>query len=532
MPDNYESGGSKLEVAPAAQSLAQLTVEDLMALPPKAARPSWMLTRFPVSMDEYRRLNEAAKEPDRETLAATEDSSVADADLQAEYEYDPPEGEGLAAEAKVLAPAMKATFEGIPQTAFMPPDCTCAVGADAVMLAVNTDLAVYNKNGVLRFRWANMTALFRNVLPSGASLFDPRVAYDHYAQRWIVVSGARRESPPGSWLMVGVSQGTDPGGAYWVWALDATLDGGNPSNNWADYPMLGFDTQAIYISSNMFAFNGGYQYAKLRILNKAQLYSGSSIQWFDFWNLKDPSGAVAFTVQPAVHFRGTGGNPPAYLINALWPSGNTLTFWTLSNPLGFWSGGTASLASSSVSCRNYDLPPDAEQPGTSTRIETNDTRLLNAIFQNVGGVQRLWTCHTSKITWSGETVARSAVQWYEIDTNTKAVIQQNGYGASGKYYYFPAIQTDLRRNAYLVFSRSNATEYASLRQTGRLVTDPANDLQSSSLIKAGEGSYNGGRWGDYFGICRDGNDANQVWVYGEYADTGNTWGTWVGALKF
>jgi hypothetical protein len=34
--------------------------------------------------------------------------------------------------------------------------------------------------------------------------------------------------------------------------------------------------------------------------------------------------------QPAAHFRGLGGNPPAYLVNAIWPSSNTLTLWTLS----------------------------------------------------------------------------------------------------------------------------------------------------------------------------------------------------------
>ena len=136
-------------------------------------------------------------------------------------------------------------------------------------------------------------------------------------------------------------------------------------------------------------------------MNKAELYGGGvgsshNVRWWDFWNLKNADGSVAFTVQPAVHFRGTGGNPPAYLVNALWPSGNTLTMWTLNNPLALWSGGSPSLVSNAVTCRNYDLPPSAIQPGTTTRVATNDSRLLNAIYQNVGGTLRLWTCHTSK----------------------------------------------------------------------------------------------------------------------------------------
>ena len=539
MSDYYEAGGSEVEVTGAEQSVEELTGQELMNLMttvPRAARPSWMVTRFPVSMEEFQRLNEAAQEADRESLAAFTDESNADADVESEYEEDTPEGEEFAAEPGAFAPPISSSFQGIPQTAYRPPDCTCAVGPNDVMVAVNTDYAVYTKGGTLRRR-LNLSILFSNVLPSNAGLFDPVIAYDHYAKRWIVVVAARRGSPAGSWLMVGVSQGTDPLGRYWIWALDATRDGNTPTNNWADFPMLGFDTQGIYITTNQFQFNGGFQYTKLRILNKAELYAGGtganhSIKWYDFWNLKNPNNSQAFTVQPAKHFRGIGGNPPAYLINAIWPRDNSLTLWTLKNPIGYWRGGSASLSKDKISCRSYDLPPDAEQQGTSVRIETNDSRLLSAVFQYVGNTKRIWTCHTSKITWSGESVARSAVQWYEIDVDSKQVIQQNGYGASGKYYYFPAIQTDLRRNAYLVFSRSGSTEYASIRQTGRRVTAPLNDLENSRLIKAGEGSYTGGRWGDYFCACRDGGNANQVYLYGEYAETGNNWGTWIASTRF
>jgi hypothetical protein len=172
------------------------------------------------------------------------------------------------------------------------------------------------------------------------------------------------------------------------------------------------------------------------------------------------------------------------------------------------------------------------QRDSTTRIATNDSRLLNAIYQNAGGVQRVWTCHSSKITWQGDTEARSAVQWYEIDVPGKHVVQQNGYGAAKRYYFFPAIQTDIQRNAYLVFSRSGADEFGSLRQTGRRVSAPLNDLENSVTLKGGESAYNGGRWGDYFGISRDGGDANVVWVYGEYAESGGEWGTWTASVKF
>lgn len=543
MVDFYSSGAGGESTTGATRALSDVTREDFTsAFPARSSRPKWMVTRFPVSMEEYRKLSLEAEAAGPTALASGfEDASTADIDAAAATQqegFDPGE-DGPVAQAgeKSLAPPVGTSFEGIPATAWRPPDNTCAVGPEHVMLAVNTDLAVYAKTGTLRFRWPNMTTLFRPVLPAGSGLFDPRVAYDHYSRRWIVVVGARRETPAGSWLMVAVSQGPDPGGAWWIWALDAAVDGSTATTNWADYPMLGFDTQAIYIVSNMFKVGGGFQYCKLRILNKAELYAGGvgpshNIRWFDFWNLKNPDNSVAFTVQPCVHFRGTGGNPNAYMANAIWPGGSKLTLWTLANPLALWSGGGPALSRQSVACRAYELPPDAEQRGSTTRIETNDGRLLNAIYQNAGGAQRLWTCQTSKFTWPGDAAARSAVQWYEIDVPTAKVVQQNTYGAKGSYYFFPAIQTDISRNAYIVFSRSGANEFGSLRQTGRRVTAPANDLENSALIKAGESAYLGARWGDYFGVARDGGDAGRVWVYGEYAESGGQWGTWAASLKY
>jgi hypothetical protein len=185
-----------------------------------------------------------------------------------------------------------------------------------------------------------------------------------------------------------------------------------------------------------------------------------------------------------------------------------------------------------VPVSSYQIGPDALQRGTSTRVETNDDRLLNAVYQSAGSTQRVWAAHTVRVVWSGDSEARTGIRWYEIDVNSRQAVQQRTYGASGSYYYFPAIQTDLARNAHLVFTRSSANEFSQVRTTGRLVTDPPNTLQGSRLVKAGESSYGGSRWGDYFGICRDGTDANRVWGYGEFGDASSAWGTWVYSSKF
>jgi|GEM_PF-2321619 len=524
-------------------SFSSLTIEDFMLEPEIPDKPSFKKTKFPVKLEEFKKMKEKVREPETGKMVLTpNDKSTGDSDDIAEQESaisnEIPEDDTIQKGPGLLAPSGLTSFDALTATGWQPPDCTLAVGKNDVVVGVNVDMAGYSKSGTLKFKWAGFTSLFKSVIPSGASIFDPKMVYDHYADRYIVVLAALKDSPNGSWILLGVSQTGDPAGKYWVWALDATKDGSTVTENWADYPMLGFDTQGIYISTNQFTFSGSsFKYSKLRILNKAEVYSGGVgtshfIKWYDFWNLKDDSGDTSFTVQPCVHYRGTGGNPNAYLVNCGFGSGEFLSLWTLKDPIGYWSGRTPALSRSNVKCRSYDLPPDADQPSSSVNIETNDNRLLNAVYQNAGDVQRIWTCHTSRGTWSGDATARSVVQWYEIDVPSVSIKQQNYYGAAKKYYFFPVIHTDIKRNAYLLFGRSSSTECGSLRQTGRKSTDAANDMQNSNLVKAGESAYTGGRWGDYFGICRDGSDSARIWGYGEYADKGGSWGTWVYSAKF
>jgi len=535
--DFYKSGEGPV-VQPTFRNPEEITANELTSrFGANPSREKLRVTRFPVSMEEFFELKSRAASPEpRRAARGTEEAlaqedKVADTMRAAAEAEEFPEMGMLGREA--LAPAFVARFAGIQQTAFRPPDCTIAAGNNEIVVGVNTTMAIYSKSGTLN-RTFGFDSLFSPVIPSGARIFDPKIKYDHYNQRWIIIIDSTRGNPQGSWILVAASQTSNPSGSYWLWALDARQDGSTLTNNWADYSQLGFDTQGVYITNNMFQFSGGFQYVKVRILNKSELYAGSALRWYDFWNLRNPDGSIAFTLQPAVHYRGIGGNPPAYLVNALWPSGNTLTLWTLTNPVGHWGvGGPPSLSRRAVNCLGYDLAPDGQQRDSSIRIETNDDRLLYALYQHSAtGERRLWTCHTTRYTWPGDSTAVSVVQWYEIDIVNNNVVQQGRFGAPGAYYFFPAIQTNINRDAFIVFGRSSTSEYAQLRQTGRRSTAALGTLEGSALIKEGESAYTGQRWGDYFEGARDPSDPSSVWLYGEYAESGNTWGTWTASTKY
>jgi hypothetical protein len=206
MEDEHYGAGSEV-VAGSSRSLEDISVQEFTEqFPPSPARVPGMDSRFPVPIEEYRQMELAAREPEAveaEALAALEDTTTVDADMAVELAgLDLPEDQATV-EPAPAAPPTTASFEGIPQTPYRPSDNAIAVGPDRVMLAVNVELAVYSKAGALQFRWPNFTTLFSPVLPSGAQLFDPQLAYDHYAGRWIVVIAARRgavrQLAPGSW---------------------------------------------------------------------------------------------------------------------------------------------------------------------------------------------------------------------------------------------------------------------------------------------------------------------------------------------
>src|SRR5262249_53148638 len=154
--------------------------------------------------------------------------------------------------------------------------------------------------------------------------------------RWILVYLAT-DNKTESWILLSVSGSSDPTGSWCNFALHGDRNGNTPSGNWSDYEGVGLDNQAVYITTNQYQLtpnaDGGFQYARLRILSKSQLYGCSPLSYFDFWDLRDPvsTNARVFTLRPAL----TYGSPGVeYLTNnPLFETGTYFTLWSLTNPL-------------------------------------------------------------------------------------------------------------------------------------------------------------------------------------------------------
>jgi hypothetical protein len=502
-----------LDMGPEADAAAR-TIEE-------KREPRPYTTRYPIPDDRFRTLKDAAAK-----AKAPKGTAKASADSGGKIEVSAT-GVALAAMDASLepsaAPTASTNFSGISATGWIPPDCTMAVGPAHVMLSVNSSVAIHNKAGGAAVLQRTLTQWFSNVV-SGQTVFDPKLLYDQHAARWVLLAVAFKTNPNASVFLLSVSATSNPLGTWRNYVFDATKDGSTPTGNWADFPGLGVDAKALYLTANMFAFGGGFQYAKIRIVPKAGPYSGGPAPFFDFVKMRNPDNSMAFTIQPCHTF---GAPQVEYLVNSRFPSGNALTLWRIANPTA-----APTLTRQPVATSAYALPPNADQKGGPPPLNTGDVRVLHAVFRG----DSVWCALTTSRNWGLGN--RASVHWFQIRAAAAALVQEGVYGTRAAHYFYPAGCPDANGNFVLVFSRSGTAEFGSIGYTGRRAADPLGSLQASALLKAGVAHYQAldssgrNRWGDYNGVAADPASPRLVWFYSEFASAVNTWGTWVGSAFF
>ena len=424
------------------------------------------------------------------------------------------------------APNLHVNFQGIPDVgSVFPPDPHTAAGPNHIMGTVNRQFAIFNKTGSL-LKLINAADWLAAVLP-GASPCDPQIVYDHHHNRW-VMTWIECGNGTSSYLYVSVSDDDNPLGNWCIWRLPGDVNGATKNGFFNDYPKLGLDENAIYVTANM--FDNRFAYVQLRVIPTAQLYNNpcGPITWKDFWDLRNPNdpSETVFTTVPAVTF-GTPGVEYLVDVDFLNNTGNFVNLWSLSDPLS----PTPTLAAVAVPVASFQGPPDASQlEGGFPRIDVGGRRNRNVVYQN-GSV---WTAH-SIADPSGQ-YARA--RYVRIDVATATAIEDASLGREGFWYYYPAIHPDGNGNLVIAFTRSGTSEYASARYAGRLASDPPG-LSNSLELKAGEANYvrtgsgSRNRWGDYMGIAMDPSDHSKVWMFVEYAASpADTWGTWFGSASY
>jgi len=431
-------------------------------------------------------------------------------------------------QAIAAAPTLGTNFAGhnMNQCGCIPPDPAMAAGPNHIILSVNTSFAIYNKTGTQQFV-QSYAAFFAGINTSGGGAFDPKVVYDHYAGRWIILALAAGSSAAA--YLIAASDDSDPNGTWFKYSSPAHLDGATPTTNGADFPGIGFDSsEAVYVTSNQFTnfLNPptSFDYSKIRIFKKSELYSNAAppLTYTDFVGMTDPSDlGTTFTIKPVLS---TGPVMGTFLVNTGGSSGNFIELWRINDPVT----SPALVHRASVVIGSYSAPVDATQPSGVTPIETNNSTIQSEIQLRNG---RLYFAFPQSHNFGSGTVA--AIRYLEIDTVGDTVPGRNIiYGADGENHFFPAPIALFSGNVAMIFSHCSPSSFAGARYVGNFPGD-----MTQGTLKAGEATYfidfgsGRNRWGDYAGIAIDPAFPRRVWLYHEYAESpASFWSTWTGFI--
>ena len=377
-----------------------------------------------------------------------------------------------------------------------------------------------------------MQSFFTSLSPVNNG-FDPKVIYDQYEGRFLVLVMERQDTANGdptnsSRILLAVSATSDPNGTWYFTDINSMINIGG-TDTWADYPGFAVDDKAVYITANMFGFGSGgsYQDHYLWIVDKGTtggFYAGSTANV----TAMSAGGSFGGTLQPAHTFGTPPTNMGTYLVLYSGLSDGTNEYiyvGQVTNPLG-----TPAISWNLYNLGDIDdttlTMPDAPQLGSSYTINTDDRRTLNAVWRN----NALWVA-TTIVPGSGTDSGQATAHWIKLSASgsTISVADQGNVGgediATGTYTFFPSVMVDSCGNMAIGFAASGSNIYAGAYYTGRFAADAAGTVQSTSTLAAGTDIYNRtfgsgrNRWGDYTAISLDPSNESTFWVYNEYAMT-------------
>ena len=424
--------------------------------------------------------------------------------------------------------------------AFVPADANAAVGPGHIVSVANASIQIHKRDGD---RTLNRSLKqFFSALSPQTFTFDPKVLYDAYAQRFVVLALEQSDvedfGNPGneSSILLAVSDDADPNGVWRTTRIDSKVSIGGGAC-WADFPGFAADEEALYITANMFGFSdtpgGACGEVRLWIVEKGLtggFYAGAGADIRRF----DPLvGASTFdlTMQPAR----VSGTPPAGTVGT-WlvgydglsdpgSSGEAVQVTRVSSPLG-----TPSFSTQIVELGNIDQVPitgmaEAPQAGSATKIATNDFRALDAVWR----ADALWTVFQVMPNAGDTNHGQATAHWLRMGTgspNLSVAGQGNigGEDAAGPAAstYFPSIAVNAWGHAVIGFSASSVSSHVGAYAVSRRPGDAAGTVSAARTIHHGTDPYartfdgDANRWGDYSSVVVDPLD-ECFWVYNQWA---------------
>jgi hypothetical protein len=411
-----------------------------------------------------------------------------------------------------------------PDSTALPSDTTGAIGPSHFVELINGRFNVYDRNTGKRLQSMTDDTFWTNsgvTLGRSITVTDPRLVYDAESGRWFaseVDLNIRRQTA--NRFLVAVSSSSDPTQRWHAVAFAAA--GGQ--NYFADFPTLGVDPNALYLSGDL--FNSAQNPAgpvivaipKTSLLaatpSNTGMFTSGLLSYDTYGDIVQPAmvTGAASSVMLAVENVGDDFQPHSRLI---------LT------PVKA-SGGTISLGTPvPITVPSYDIPINPTQPGNIDSLDDGDAR-ISASIRRVGDM--LYATHCIQ---SG---SRAAVRWYRIDAVQHTLIDSGTITDPELEFFYPSIAANTNGTVVIGCNGTSPNTYVSSYAFIGGVTNNVLTFSGPMLLKAGLATYDThdssgtSRWGDYSATTLDPVNPTHFWTIQSFPTDPTTWATQITEL--
>jgi hypothetical protein len=456
-----------------------------------------------------------------------------------------------------------------------PSDNSIAVGREHVFQIVNSQMAVFSKQGRTLWGPVSTNALFAGfggvceARPNG----DAVVRYDQLADRWLVVMpifrrtvfGDDRSQPgapakPGEAARPGTgrpgpppplppppSSGAAPTpaeeGTFAIcYAVSATADPLGPYHRYAferqlfpDYPRPAIWPDGYYVPTS----TGDDVIEKHAcVVERSKMLDGLParelcrvIEGVNFLNNADVDGR-ALPPQGAPNIMMAAGG--TQLKNVF--DDNGIYAWSFyvdwQAPSTRIEGPTKIPVAPYHYLCNGQLSNCVPQPAVDRRLDAQGDKIMQRlVYRNVNGYESIVAVHSIDTAAGG-----GGVRWYEfrVDTSRRLRLHQQGtYAPDASFRWMGSPAMDGRGNIAIGYSFGDAVHFPGQRFAARLASDPPGVLTfRESVLVEGESAQSLMRWQDYTQTAVDPADDCTIWYVGDYIKKGkSTYSTRIGAFR-
>lgn len=282
-------------------------------------------------------------------------------------------------------------FEANNMNTDSPPDNFVAISNSGKIISVdNYAINEYNQNGLVSLGYSTWDFFFTDTALIG-SFFDPKVVYDSYSDRFILIVLYHNTNFSDSRVLLAFSNAISTGYITWnFYQLTLPpLDYINTSNVkfWFDYPNIAINKNELFITSNVFknTISTSTSTSHKTIVFEIEKFAGylntTTLPIKIFPNFLDNEGNPAFALYPLSE----GYQDNSYLDKMYFVNNKTITPYKT-----FWYNLTGNISNSTV--QKYTLTPSislssapyANQLGSAIgdRIRISDNKIRGGYYKN------------------------------------------------------------------------------------------------------------------------------------------------------